>query len=176
MYYKYAWSCCFASASLANQARPPLMAINCLVPWGTEAIPRVCCSRPNGSEQKERWGRFGPTPCGVWVHPPLRVAPDRCMPGVESIAMISVRTKVYRLGGESDSAILWRKRTARDVVERFSGSWLLRTFLKLSLKMPSIFCEFVCYKRKLCVNNPISLFSYNTGPHVNKKMTRQQLK
>ena len=84
--------------------------------------------------------------------------------------------KVYILGGETDSAIRWRKRTAYDVVERLSGSWLLRTFLKLSLKMPYIFWEFVCCNRKLCVNKPISFFSYNTGSNVNKKMTRQQLK
>ena len=76
--------------------------------------------------------------------------------------------KVYRLGGETNSAIRrrkrtpWRRREAR-------GSSLLRTFLKLSLKMPSIFCEFLCYNRKLCVNKPTSFFSYNTGPNVNKK-------
>ena len=69
--------CCVTSACLAKQALSPLRAINCLVPWGTEAIPRVRCSRPNGSEQKGRWGRFGPTPFGVWVHPPLRGASDR---------------------------------------------------------------------------------------------------
>ena len=54
------------------------MAINCLVPWGTEAIPRVRCSRPNGSEQ-ERWRRFDPTLFGVGVHPPRRGVPDRCI-------------------------------------------------------------------------------------------------
>ena len=63
-----------------------------------------------------------------------------------------------------------------DVVERNRGSWLLRTFIKPLLKMPSIFCEFGCYNKKLCVNMPISFFSYNTGPNVNKKMTHQQLK
>ena len=31
------------------------------IPRGTEAILRVCCSRPQGSDQRERWGRFGPT-------------------------------------------------------------------------------------------------------------------
>ena len=36
--------------------------------------------------------------------------------------------------------------------------------------MPSIFCEFVCYNRELCVNKPISFFSDNTGPNVNKKI------
>ena len=50
---------------------------------GTEAIPRARCSRPQGSEQKERWGRFGPAPppagFGVRVHPPRRGAPDRCL-------------------------------------------------------------------------------------------------
>ena len=45
------------------------------------------------------------------------------------------------------------------ITERDRGSWLLRTFLKLPLKMPSIFCEFWCYNRKLCVNTPISFFS-----------------
>ena len=69
---------CLASACLAEQARSPLRAINCLVPWGTEAIPRVRCSRPNGSEQKERWVTFGPAPFGVGVHPPRRGALDRC--------------------------------------------------------------------------------------------------
>ena len=54
-------------------------AINCSVPWGTEAIPMVRSSRPNGSEQNERWGRFGPTLFGVGVHQPRRGAPDRCM-------------------------------------------------------------------------------------------------
>ena len=41
--------------------------------------------------------------------------------------------------------------------------------------MISIFCEFGCYNRKLCVNKPINFFAYNTGPNVNKKMTHQQL-
>ena len=52
-----------------------------------------------------------------------------------------------------------------DVAERYSGSWLLRTFLKPSLKMTYIFCEFGCYDRKLCVTLAL-----------NKKMTHQQLK
>ena len=82
---------------------------------------------------------------------------------------------MYRLGGETDSAIRWRKRTG-DVGERNRGSWLLRTFLKPLLKMPSFFCEFGCYNRILCVNKPKSLFSNNTDPNVNKKMTHQQLK
>ena len=69
-----------------------------------------------------------------------------------------------------------KKKNWCDVTERYSWSWLLRTFLKLSLKMPSIFCEFGCCNRKLCVNKPISFFSYNTGPNVNKKMTHQQQK
>ena len=72
---------------------------------------------------------------------------DYCFP-----ECLLVLPKVYRLGGETDSAIRRRKRTVCAVVERLSGSWLLRTFLKISLKMPSIFCEFVCYNRKLCVN------------------------
>ena len=66
--------CCFASACLAEQARSPLRAINCLVPWGTETIPRMRCPRPNGSEQNDRWGRFCPTLFGVGVHPPRRSA------------------------------------------------------------------------------------------------------
>ena len=70
--------CCFALACLSEQARPSLRAINCLVPWGTKAIPRVRCSTLNGLEQTERWGRFSPTPYGVGVHPPWRGAPDRC--------------------------------------------------------------------------------------------------
>ena len=40
----YHCCCCVASACLAEQARSPLRAINCLVPWGTEAIPWVRCS------------------------------------------------------------------------------------------------------------------------------------
>ena len=41
--------------SLSGRAGPlPIKAINCLVPWGTEAIPRMRCSMPNGLEQKER--------------------------------------------------------------------------------------------------------------------------
>ena len=39
--------------------------------------------------------------------------------------------------------------------------------------MPSIFCEFGCYNKKLSVNKRISFFSYNTGPNVNKKMTKE---
>ena len=46
-----------------------------------------------------------------------------------------------------------------DVAERYSGSWLLRTFLKPSLKISSVFSEFGCCNRKLCVNKPISFFS-----------------
>ena len=71
------WCCCFASACLAEQARTPLWSINCFVPCGTGAIPKVRCSRPNGLEQKETWRRFGPTLCGVGVHPPRIGAPDR---------------------------------------------------------------------------------------------------
>ena len=38
--------------------------------------------------------------------------------------------------------------------------WLLiKTFLKPSLKMPSIFCEFGGHNIKLCLNKPISFFS-----------------
>ena len=48
--------------------------------------------------------------------------------------------------------------------------------VKPLLKIPSVFCEFECYNRKLCVNKPISFFSYNTDPNVNKKMAHQQLK
>ena len=62
-----------------------------------------------------------------------------------------------------------KKKNWCDVGERNRESWLLRTFLKPSLKMPSIFCEFGCYYRKLCVNKSISFFSYNTGRNVNKK-------
>ena len=69
-----------------------------------------------------------------------------------------------------------KKKNWCDVAERYSGSWLLRNFLKLSLKMPTIFWEFGCCKIKLCANKPISFFSYKTGPNVNKKMTHQQLK
>ena len=68
-----------------------------------------------------------------------------------------VFTKVYRLGGETDTAIRWRKKNFVWRRREARGSWL-RTFLKLSLKMPSIFCEFLCYNRKLCVNKPIIFF------------------
>ena len=115
----------------------------------------------------------------LWIHPVLllqRIA-ELSPPSYILYTLVStVYSKVYRLGGETDSAIRWRKRTACDVVERLSGSWSLRTFLKLSFKMRSIFCEFVCYNKKLCVNKPTSFFSNNTSQKVNKKMTRQQLK
>ena len=52
-----------------------------------------------------------------------------------------------------------KKKNLCDVAERNRGSCLLKTFLKPSLKMPSIFCEFGCYNRKLGVNKPISFFS-----------------
>ena len=63
---------------LYGRAGPhPNKAINCFVPWFTEAIPRVRCSRSNGSEQV-RWEGFGPPPSGVRVHhrgeaPPIDV-------------------------------------------------------------------------------------------------------
>ena len=70
-----------------------------------------------------------------------------------------------------------KKKNWCDVTERYnSGSWLLRTFLKPSTKMPSIFCEFGCGNRKLFANKSISFFSYNTGPNVNKILTHQHLK
>ena len=56
------------------------------------------------------------------------------------------------------------------------GKLVVKNFLKPLLKMPSIFCEFGCYNRKLCVNKTISFFSDNTGPNVSKKITHQQLK
>ena len=63
------------------------------IPRGTEAIPRVRCSRPQGSEQKERCRRFGltPTPAcsGVGVHQPWRGSPNRCS-----------EEKLYRLESE----------------------------------------------------------------------------
>ena len=62
-------------AGLAEQACLSLMAINRFVPWawGTEAIPMLCCSRPNGSEQKEKWGKFGMTLADVRVQQPIDV-------------------------------------------------------------------------------------------------------
>ena len=81
----------------------------------------------------------------------------------------------YKLGGETDSAIRWRKKNGvMSAIVTEEAGWI--TFLKPLLKMPSIFCEFGCYNRKLCVNNPISFFSYNTGPNVNKKITQKQWK
>ena len=52
---------------------------------------------------------------------------------------------------------------------------MLRTFLKFTLKMPSIRSEFWCYNRKLCVNKPLSSF-HNTGANVTKTMICQLLK
>ena len=69
--------CCSTSACLAYHARSPLRSINFFVPWGTEVIPRVRYSRQNGSEQKEKWGQFGPTPVGVGIHLPPGGASDR---------------------------------------------------------------------------------------------------
>ena len=66
--------CCFASACLAEHARFPLRAINGFVPWGTREIPMVRWPRPNGSEQRERWGRFGQISSREGVHPPRRGA------------------------------------------------------------------------------------------------------
>ena len=79
----------------------------------------------------------------------------------------NTHTKVYRLGGETDSAIRWRKRTSCDVGERPEEA---------GLKMPSIFYEFLCYNRKLCVNKLIIFFSYNTGLNVNKTHTTEHFK
>ena len=49
-----------------------------------------------------------------------------------------------------------KKKDWCDVAETKRGSWLLRIFLKPSLKMPFIFCQFGCYNTKLFVNRPIS--------------------
>ena len=38
-----------------------------------------------------------------------------------------------------------KKKNWCDVAERNRGTWLLRTFLKSSLKIPSIFCEFIFF-------------------------------
>ena len=73
------------------------------------------------------------------------------------------------LRNDEEKELVWcRREEQRKLIDR--------TFLKPLLKMPYIFCEFGCYNRKLFVNTPISFFSYNTGPNVNKKMTHQQLK
>ena len=69
--------------------------------------------------------------------------------------------RCIKLGGETDSAIRWRKITdvtsARGPEE---ASW--EELSEISLKMSSGCCEFVCYNRKLCVHKPISIFSHLT--------------
>ena len=66
-----------------------------------------------------------------------------------------------------------KKKNWCDVADRSRGSWMLRIFLKPSLKTPSICCEFACYNRKLSLNN---FFFHNTAPNVNIKMVYQLLK
>ena len=56
--------------------------------------------------------------------------------------------RCIKLGGETGSAIRWRKRTVVTSPrgsEEHPGSWMLKTFLKFSLKTPTICCEFACY-------------------------------
>ena len=36
---------------------------------------------------------------------------------------------------------------------------VIKNFSQTFVNMPSVFCEFGCYNRKLCVNKPISFFS-----------------
>ena len=74
------------------------------------------------------------------------------MPNVLSVA------RCMKLGGETDSAIRRRKRTGVTLLRGREGSWLLRTYLKPSLKMSSTCCKFRCYNRKLCVNKAIGFF------------------
>ena len=45
-----------ASASYSPSEKMCTVQHQSYIPRGTEAIPRVCCSRLQGSEQKERWG------------------------------------------------------------------------------------------------------------------------
>ena len=52
-----------------------------------------------------------------------------------------------------------KKKNWCDVTQRIRWSYFWRTFLKLSLKMPSSGRELECYNRKLCVNKQLSLFS-----------------
>ena len=65
------------------------------------------CSRPNGSEQKERWGRFGPTPFGVGVHPPRRGAPE-----LHSELDRVVRGAVFLAGGVLEGNLAHRRSVA----------------------------------------------------------------
>ena len=66
----------FLSTGLSGQAgQLPINGNKFLRSQGTDAIPRVGCSRLNGSEQKERWRRLGPPPSGVVIHPARRGAP-----------------------------------------------------------------------------------------------------
>ena len=60
---------------------------------------------------------------------------------------------------ETDSAIRRRKGTGVTSSRGREGRWLLKTFLKPSLKMTSICCNFRCYNIKLCVNKPTSFLS-----------------
>ena len=68
--------------------------------------------------------------------------------------------RCIKLGGETDAAIgEFGETELVYVTESNGGSYMLRTFLKPSLKIPSICCEFECYNKKLYLNNSISSFS-----------------
>ena len=51
----------------------PIKAINCFVPWGSEATPKVSCSRPNGSDQNKRLGDLESVYIPEGEAPPLDV-------------------------------------------------------------------------------------------------------
>ena len=55
------------------------------------------------------------------------------------------------LRSDEEKELVWRCREEQ-------RKQIFKNFLKALLKMPSIFYEFGCYNKKLCVNKPISIF------------------
>ena len=72
--------------SLSGRAGPlPIKGNKLLGSLWYRSNPQGVLLQANGSEQKEKWGRFGPTPFGVGVHPPWRDAPDRYSPLIDVV-------------------------------------------------------------------------------------------
>ena len=65
-------------------------------------------------------------------------------------------SRCIKVGGETVSCYPMKKKIGCDVAERTRGSWLLTSFLKPSLKIPSICGELAWYDRKWSL---ISFFS-----------------